>query len=132
MISGPGSRLGGLRTVGIDLIEIDRIERALERHPRLAERLFRPGELDACRGRGRPARHLAARFAAKEASIKALGGGFPPRDVEVVGSPEPALRLHGAAAVAAAERGVVLTVSLTHSRDNAAAVVLADPAGASA
>jgi len=130
----PGSRPGGgppaaagVGAVGIDLVEIDRVERALERHPRLAERLFRPDELSACRARRRPARHLAARFAAKEAAIKALGGGFPPRDVEVVGSPAPALRLHGAAAAVAAEQGVELSVSLTHSRDDAAAVVLAGP-----
>jgi holo-[acyl-carrier protein] synthase len=107
------------------LIEIDRIERALARRPRLAERLFSPAELAACSGRARPGRHLAARFAAKEAAIKALGGGFPPREVEVVGSPAPRLHLHGRAARIAAEHGVELTVSLTHSRENAAAVVVA-------
>jgi len=74
----------GVAALGIDLIEIDRVERALERRPRLAERLFRPGELAACADRARPGRHLAARFAAKEAAIKALGGGCGPRDVEVV------------------------------------------------
>ena len=119
--------LPGVPALGIDLIEIDRVERALERRPRLAERLFRPGELDACRDRARPGRHLAARFAAKEAAIKALGGGCGPLDVEVVGDPAPRLRLHGRAAVIAADRGVDLAVSLTHSRDNAAAVVLASP-----
>jgi holo-[acyl-carrier protein] synthase len=118
--------------LGIDLIEIDRVERALARRPHLAERLFHPGELAACSGRARPGRHLAARFAAKEAAIKALGGGFPPSDVEVVGSPAPQLRLHGRAAQVAAERGVELTVSLTHSRENAAAVVVTGPAGADA
>lgn len=122
------SRSPGAPGLGIDLIEIDRVERALERRPRLAARLFRPGELAACADRARPARHLAARFAAKEAAIKALGGGFPPRDVEVVGGPAPRLRLHGRAAALAAERGVELVVSLTHSRDNGAAVVLADRA----
>jgi holo-[acyl-carrier protein] synthase len=115
----------GVPGLGIDLIEIVRIERALARRPRLAERLFRLGEIAACAERARPARHLAARFAAKEAAIKALGGGFPPLDVEVVGSPAPRLRLHGRAAAAAAESGVELAVSLTHSRDNAAAVVIA-------
>ncbi|HKQ18031.1 MAG TPA: 4'-phosphopantetheinyl transferase superfamily protein, partial [Solirubrobacterales bacterium] len=63
----------GVAALGIDLIEIDRVERALERRPRLAERLFRRGELAACANRARPGRHLAARFAAKEAAIKALG-----------------------------------------------------------
>ncbi len=68
----------------------------------------------------------------KEAAIKALGGGCGPRDIEVAGGPEPVLRLHGRAAERAAERGVALVVSLTHSRDNAAAVVLASPAPATA
>ena len=64
--------------LGIDLIEIDRVERALERRPRLAERLFTPAELSYARNRARPGRHLAARFAAKEAVIKALGRPVPP------------------------------------------------------
>ena len=111
--------------LGIDLIEIERVESALARRPRLADRLFRPGELDAAAGRSRPGRHLAARFAAKEAAIKALGGACGPRDVEVVGGPIPALRLHGRAHAAAAAAGVELAVSMTHSRDAAAAVVIA-------
>lgn len=113
--------------VGIDLIEIERVERALERRPRLADRLFRPGELEEAATRARPGRHLAARFAAKEAAIKALGGGFTPRDVEVRGSEPPSLRLHGLARSRAEARGVELAVSLTHSRESAAAVVVASP-----
>ena len=113
---------------GIDLIEIERIERALERRPRLAGRLFREGELAFASGRARPGRHLAARFAAKEAAVKALGcGGVAPRDVEVVGSEPPELRLHGRAAELAAAGQLELRVSLTHSKENAAAVVLATP-----
>ena len=111
--------------LGIDLIEIGRVESALARRPRLAERLFRPGELAAAASRARPGRHLAARFAAKEAAIKALGGGCVPRDIEVVGNGAPALRLHGAAAERASSHGVELSVSMTHSRESAAAVVLA-------
>ena len=112
--------------IGIDLIEIERIERALERRPRLAERLFTEDELAYARSRGRPGRHLAARFAAKEAAIKALGGrGIAPREIEVVGSEPPRLVLHGRAADLAAEEGVELAVSLTHSRELAAASVLA-------
>jgi len=115
--------------VGVDLIEIERIERALERHPALGARLFTAGELRFATARARPARHLAARFAAKEAAIKALGGECAPRDVEVTGggSSAPALRLHGRAASRARESGVELAVSLTHSRESAAAVVLASP-----
>jgi holo-[acyl-carrier protein] synthase len=119
--------MGGAARVGVDLIEIERLERALERRPALAERVFLPGELDFARQRGRPARHLAARFAAKEAALKALGlGGLGFRDVEVTGggSGAPALRLHGRAAAAAEQQGVALEVSLTHSRELAAAVVV--------
>ena len=111
------------RGIGIDLIEIERVERALERRPRLANRLFTPAELAYARDKARPGRHLAARFAAKEAVIKALGQTVPPRDIEVVSGPPPRLELHGRAAEVAA--GVELAISLTHSRDNAAAVAIA-------
>ena len=70
----------------------------------------------------------AARFAAKEAAVKALGGGgLAPREIEVTGGGReaPRLRLHGRAAAVAAERGVDLQVSLTHSQEVAAAAVLA-------
>lgn len=112
--------------VGIDLIEIDRVERALARHPRLAERLFTVGEREYAAARRRPGRHLAARFAAKEAVLKALGltGGFGLGDVEVVAGEPPTVRLSGRAAGAAGE--AVVKISLTHSRDSAAAVAIAE------
>ena len=109
--------------VGIDLIEIERVERALERRPRLAERLFTDAELAYSRERARPGRHLAARFAAKEAVIKALGRGLPPRDIEVVSGEPPTLRLHGQAADLAGDTEIA--ISLTHSRESAAAVAIA-------
>ena len=65
-----GERVAG---VGIDLLEIERLERALERHPRLAQRLFTDGERAYAAARARPGKHLAARFCAKEAVAKALG-----------------------------------------------------------
>lgn len=114
--------------IGVDLLDVARLERALERRPRLAERLFRPGELEYARSRRRPAMHLAARFAAKEAAVKALAGEVVPlRDVEVEGGggEPPRLRLHGAAAEAARRLGITLDVSLTHTRELAAAVVSA-------
>ncbi|HEX5929267.1 MAG TPA: holo-ACP synthase [Solirubrobacterales bacterium] len=112
--------------VGIDLLEIDRLERALARHPRLAERVFTPAEREYAAARARPARHLAARFAAKEAVVKALGvrGGFGLRDVEVLAGEPPSVRLSGRAAEAAGERQV--EISLTHSREHAAAVAVVD------
>ena len=117
--------------IGVDLVEVGRLERALERRPRLAARLFTEGELAFASTRHRPAVHLAARFAAKEAALKALGGGpVPLRDFEVKGggSEAPRLLLHAAAAEAARRRGVALDVSLTHTREHAAAVVHARPA----
>jgi holo-[acyl-carrier protein] synthase len=112
--------------VGIDLIEIERLERALERRPSLAERVFTADELRFVADHRRPGRHLAARFAAKEAALKALGlGGLRMHEVEVVGGggEAPALRLYGRAAEVAEQQGVALEVSLTHSRELAAAVV---------
>ena len=115
--------------VGIDLLEVGRLERALERHPRLADRVFTADELAYARARRRPARHLAARFAAKEAAVKALGlSSFGLREIEVVAGEPPTLRLHGRAADAARERDLALHVSLTHSQEMAAAVVVADTA----
>jgi holo-[acyl-carrier protein] synthase len=112
--------------IGIDLIEIERIERALERRPRLRERLFRPGELAYADARARPGRHLAARFAAKEAVIKAIGKPLAPAEIEVVAGEPPTVELHGRAAELAAGREVA--ISLTHSRESAAAVALASAA----
>jgi holo-[acyl-carrier protein] synthase len=116
--------------IGIDLLEIGRLERALRRHPRLAERVFTPAERDYAAGRARPGRHLAARFAAKEAVVKALGlsGEFRLRDVEVVAGEPPAVRLSGRAAEAAA--GEPVAVSLTHSREFAGAVAVLGGGGA--
>jgi holo-[acyl-carrier protein] synthase len=114
--------------VGIDLIEIERVERALRRRPRLRERLFTPAELAYSERRARPGRHLAARFAAKEAVIKALGGGqLAPAEIEIEGGAgrPPRVRLHGRASEAA--EGREIEVSLTHSRESAAAVALAAP-----
>ena len=112
------------RGVGIDLIEIERVERALERRPRLAERLFTDAELAYSRERARPGRHLAARFAAKEAVIKVLGEGVPMRQIEVVSGEPPTLQLHGRAAEVAGDAEIA--ISMTHSAENAAAVAFAN------
>jgi holo-[acyl-carrier protein] synthase len=112
--------------IGIDLLEIDRLERALQRYPRLAERVFTASEREYAAARRRPARHLAARFAAKEAVVKALGlsDGFGLRDVEILAGEPPTVHLSGRAANAAA--GASVAISLTHSRDYAAAVAMID------
>jgi len=114
--------------VGIDLLEVERMERALARRPRLAERLFTDAEREYAAGRGRPAQHLAARFCAKEAVAKALAlQVWDPLEVEVVAGAPPAVRLHGRAARRAGELGVTVEVSLTHSRGMAGAVAVLAP-----
>jgi holo-[acyl-carrier protein] synthase len=112
--------------IGLDLLEIARMERALARRPGLAQRLFLAGELAYAATRGAGAQHLAARFCAKEAVSKALGlPVFAPHDIEVVGGgADVALALHGAAAARAAELGVEVDFSMTHTRGMAAAVAV--------
>ena len=113
--------------VGIDLLEIDRLERALERRPRLAQRLFTDGERAYAATRARPAMHLAARFCAKEAVAKALQlREWSWRDVEVLGGGDepPSVRLDWAAERRAAELGAKVSVSLTHTSGMAAAVAV--------
>jgi holo-[acyl-carrier protein] synthase len=115
--------------VGIDLLEVERMERALARRPRLADRLFTDAERAYAARRARPAQHLAARFCAKEAVAKALElRAWAPRDVEVIGGGDgpPAVRLSGRAAERAEELGVEVRVSLTHTRGMAGAVAVAE------
>src|SRR4051812_49450883 len=114
--------------VGIDLLEIDRLERALARRPRLAQRLFTEAERAYAGSRARPAMHLAARFCAKEAVAKALAlRAWDPHDVEVVGSGgPPAVRVAGAAGERGAALGGPGALSLAHTHRVAAPLA---PAG---
>jgi holo-[acyl-carrier protein] synthase len=113
--------------VGLDLLEIDRLERALSRRPRLADRVFTEAELAYARERARPGQHLAARFCAKEAVAKALGiDSWAFRDVEVLSTgAAPEVRLSGLTARRAQELGVSVRVSLTHTGETAGAVAIA-------
>lgn len=122
----------GHPTLGIDLLEIERLERALARRPRLAERLFTPGEREYAAARARPGEHLAARFCAKEAVAKALGlTAWNFRDVEVVSDGgAPSVSLHGTAAERAETLGVVVHISLTHTTRDAGAVAVTERSGA--
>lgn len=123
--------------VGIDLVAVDRVARVLERRgDRFLARVFTPGELACCPPGKQYARRLAARFAAKEAALKALGtglaGGIRWHDIEVRrgdgGRPE--IVLHGRAAAHAAGLGVTrLHLSLSHDGPFAAAVVVAEGDG---
>lgn len=112
--------------IGIDLVEVGRLERALERYPRLATRLFTERELSYCGEMRRPGRHLAARFAAKEATVKAMGldPGHSMTEIEVEAGRPPVIRLHRGLAEQAADEGLSLSLSLTHEREMAGAVVL--------
>lgn len=119
--------------VGIDLVEVDRVRRLLERFgERALRRLLTDDEQMYCREKAHPAQCVAARIAAKEAAFKALahdreGLRIWWTELEVVRDADgrPVLRLHGRAAAAAQRMGVRSSmVSLTHERAMAAAVVV--------
>jgi len=112
--------------LGVDLAEIERVRRLLERHPRFAERCFTAHEREYAFGFARPERRLAARFAGKEAVMKSLGTGWRQirwQDVEITGGGAPRAVLRGTAAARAAALGVTeVLVTVTHT-DTAALVM---------
>jgi len=118
--------------IGTDMIEIERIDRSIRRFgERFLARVFTPAEIAFCQRKKAPAESFAARFAAKEAAAKALGTGIAHGiswlEIEVVRAPgsAPTLVLHGRAAQHASSLGVRrASLSLTHSRSTALAVVL--------
>ena len=118
--------------VGVDLIEIERIRRALDRYPGFRERCFTEAERAYCDSRPNPAQHYAARFAGKEAVGKALGFGvaraFAWKEVEITGRPKPGVTLSGRVGAWAERVGAGgIDLSMTHARELAAAVcVVAD------
>ena len=122
---------GAVVGIGTDLVECDRFRLALERRPRIAERLFSEPEREYAFRHREPVPPLAARFAAKEAVMKALGVGlwkFAMRDVEVMRLPsgQPEIALHRRAAELADERGVTTwLLTLTHTDSMAMAVAVA-------
>ncbi len=118
--------------LGVDMVEVERMERILARTPSFARKVFSEGERAYCDSRARPAMHYAARFAAKEAVVKALGLGFTSgisvRDVEVVrtGEGRPTIMLCGRAREVADELGVTdIPVSLSHTQTDAIACAMA-------
>jgi holo-[acyl-carrier protein] synthase len=111
--------------VGLDLIEIERVQRALERYPRFRERCFTEAEREYCESRPNPAQSYAGRFAGKEAVGKALGIGvhFTWKEIEIVGRPKPGVRLSGTTrAWAERVQAGAIDLSMTHSRELAAAI----------
>ena len=115
--------------VGVDLIEIERIRRALARHGSgLRERCFTEAERAYCDSKPNPPQHYAARFAGKEAVGKALGSGvyFTWKEIEIRGRPKPGVHLSGRTAAWAKKVGAGrIELSMTHSRELAAAVAVA-------
>ncbi|MCA1692357.1 MAG: holo-ACP synthase [Acidimicrobiales bacterium] len=120
-----------MRGIGIDAVEVERFRGLLERQPRIAGRLFTPLELAYGKRWRDPAPRLAARFAAKEAVMKALGvglGAFAFHDVEVVSLPSgaPTLVLRRQAEALSRRLGVEeWQLSLTHTQALAQAVAVA-------
>ena len=115
--------------VGVDLIEIARIRRALDRYPGFRERCFTAAEREYCDRRPNPAESYAGRFAGKEAVGKALGIGvrFTWKEIEIAGRPKPGVRLSGRTAAWAERIGARrIDLSMTHSRELAAAVCLVE------
>ncbi|ABZ84274.1 holo-(acyl-carrier-protein) synthase [Heliomicrobium modesticaldum Ice1] len=116
--------------VGCDIVEISRIREAAQRHPRFLRRVFSPAEIAECESRPNPWQSFAARFAAKEAVIKALPAGCSPAltEMEVLRDPagKPQLFFTGAAAGLVEKSGWNgWSVSLSHDRDHAIATVIA-------
>ena len=117
---------------GIDIAEVPRIREAIERHgERFLKRIFTEGEIQYCESKANRVERYAARFAAKEAGMKAIGTGWNHgvrwRDIEVARKPggRPTLLLHGKAAELAAKLGATnIALSLTHTAEQAFAQVI--------
>jgi holo-[acyl-carrier protein] synthase len=128
-VMGPGT--GPVMGVGMDLVDVDRMRAAVARTPGLVDRVFTAAEAEWASAARDPAERLAARFAAKEAVLKAMGvglGAAPLRSIEVVRAPsgQPSVVLHGQAGELAGRLGVhTWHLSLTHTSGTAGAVVVA-------
>jgi holo-[acyl-carrier protein] synthase len=118
--------------IGIDIIKIERFERALTRWgDRLLERVFTPQEQAMCHNKARPGRHLAVRFAAKEAFLKALGigmfQGVAWNNIEILNDPlgRPLMNVRGGAKKICQEKGITeIFVSISHETEYGVAHVL--------
>ncbi len=124
---------------GVDIVQVSKMERVLLAHPGLASEIFTEGERDYCFKKSKPHQHLAGRFAAKEACLKALGLGLSGegidgalQEIEVVAgiSGKPALRVRGRVESTGRRKKVYqYTVSISHSGDYAVASVILAAAG---
>lgn len=125
--------------LGVDIVDISRMRRILERTQTFKERMFGSAEREYCDRSADPATHYAARFAAKEAVVKALGcgftGGIHPRHIEVSlkSGGRPEIELSGPAKEAADAMGIYdIPVSLSHTHNDAIACAIALTHGAKA
>jgi len=124
--------LGVIYGIGIDIVKIERFKRALERWgDRLSTRVFTPQELSICHAKAQPSRHLALRFAAKEAFLKALGigmfQGVAWNDIEIVNDPSgrPHMNVRGEAEAICRKKGITeIFVSISHEAEYGVAYVL--------
>ncbi len=124
--------LNAVQGLGIDIVEIERFKKAMEKHPRIIDRLFTKTEQAYCLDRKKPYLHFAVRFAAKEAVLKSLEtgrNGIGWKDVEVHrqnnGAPE--VKLHNSAVDVTSAKGVqqiVLSLSFSHTNAVAAAIAV--------
>ncbi len=117
--------------LGVDIVEVERIRKALEDQPAMIRRVFTRPEAEYCTGRKNQYQHFAGRFAAKEAALKALGTGWAEgirwRDVEVSSEPsgKPLLHFHGRAReVFDSLDASTIFLTITHARAYAVAVVM--------
>lgn len=112
--------------IGVDIIEIRRIKEAILKNKRFLSKVFTPKEIELASSKGGKYEHLAACFAAKEASIKALGRGIGWKEAEVLKDKEgrPVFRFYGRAKRKMKGKGAFL--SLSHSREYALALVVVE------
>jgi holo-[acyl-carrier protein] synthase len=115
--------------LGVDLAEIDRVGRVLEKYPRFAQRCFTEHEQEYAFRFARPERRLAARFAGKEAVMKSMGTGWRRirwKDIEITGGGKPTVRMTGNAAHRAEMLGVTeVLVTITHTDTSALVMAIA-------
>jgi holo-[acyl-carrier protein] synthase len=115
--------------LGVDLADIDRVERVLEKYPRFAQRCFTDHEQEYAFRFAKPSRRLAARFAGKEAVMKSLGTGWRRinwKDIEITGGGKPTVRMFGRAARRAEMMGVTeVLVTITHTDTSALVMAIA-------
>lgn len=113
----------------MDLADIDRVERVLEKYPRFAQRCFTDHEQEYAFRFAKPSRRLAARFAGKEAVMKSLGTGWRRinwKEIEITGGGKPTVRMNGRAAQRAAMMGVTeVMVTITHTDTSALVMAIA-------